>query len=201
MTLFYEEHTVGKTNLPWGPQANTQYDCLMTKPTKWHVRPTKTQIRLGTCPIWSESLLSAWRKFRSLATHWAPSKDSDQTGRMPRLIWVFAGRTCHFVGFVMTHEVAHIYNTYKTNTIFTMNFDSLNYIHKSILHTWFSTSYIFLWRNPNSVHFWRKLGDYSKSLVWSMPNSSERFPNFVLECTGWNQMKTFSLLSEWCLYM
>ena len=26
---------------------------------------------------------------------------TDQTGRMPRLIWVFAGRTCHFVGFVM----------------------------------------------------------------------------------------------------
>ena len=25
----------------------------------------------------------------------------DQTGWMPRLIWVFAGCTCHFVGFVM----------------------------------------------------------------------------------------------------
>ena len=34
---------------------------LMTKPTNWHVRPAKTQIRL---------------------------------------FWVFAGRTCHFVGFV-----------------------------------------------------------------------------------------------------
>ena len=55
---------------------------LMTKPTKWHVRP-----------VWSESSLSAWRKLRSLATHWAHSEDSDQTGRMPRLIWVFAGRT------------------------------------------------------------------------------------------------------------
>ena len=31
----------------------------------------------------------------------ADSKDSDQTGRMPRLIWVFTGRRCHFVGFVM----------------------------------------------------------------------------------------------------
>ena len=29
------------------------------------------------------------------------SDDSDQIGRMPRLIWVFAGRTCSFVGFVM----------------------------------------------------------------------------------------------------
>ena len=30
------------------------------------------------------------------------SEDSDQTGRMPRLIGVFAGRTCHIVGFVVT---------------------------------------------------------------------------------------------------
>ena len=29
------------------------------------------------------------------------TEDSDQTGRMPRLIWVFAGRTGHFVGFDM----------------------------------------------------------------------------------------------------
>ena len=26
---------------------------------------------------------------------------TDQSGWMPRLIWVFAGRTCHFVGFVV----------------------------------------------------------------------------------------------------
>ena len=65
----------------------------MTKPTKWHVRPAKTQICLGFCPVWSESLLSAWRKLGSLATQWAHSKDSDQTGQMPRLIWDFAGRT------------------------------------------------------------------------------------------------------------
>ena len=66
---------------------------LMTKPTKWHVRPAKTQISLDIRPDWSESSLSAWRKLGSLATHWAHSEDSDQTGRMPRLIWVFAGRT------------------------------------------------------------------------------------------------------------
>ena len=31
-----------------------------------------------------------------------PNEASDQPGhlQMPRLIWVFAGRTCHFVGFV-----------------------------------------------------------------------------------------------------
>ena len=29
------------------------------------------------------------------------SEDSDQTERMPRLIEIFAGRTCHIVGFVV----------------------------------------------------------------------------------------------------
>ena len=53
----------------------------------------RRQISLGIRPVWSESSLSAWRKLRSLATNWAHSKDSDQSGRMPRLIWVFAGRT------------------------------------------------------------------------------------------------------------
>ena len=63
-----------------------------TKPAKWHVRPVKTQISLGIRLVWWESSLSAWRKLGSLAIHWAHSEDSDQTGRMPRLIWVFAGR-------------------------------------------------------------------------------------------------------------
>ena len=66
-------------------QKNTSRD--MTKPTKWHLRPTKTQLTLGIRPVWSESSLFAWRKLGSLATHWAHSEDSDQTG--------------HFVGLVM----------------------------------------------------------------------------------------------------
>ena len=53
--------------------------------------PAKTQISLGIHPVWSKSLLSAWRKLGSLATYWAHSEDSDQTGQIPRLIWVFAG--------------------------------------------------------------------------------------------------------------
>ena len=57
------------------------------------VCPAKTQISLGIRPVRSESSLSAWRKLGSLATHWALSEDSDQTGRMPSLIRVFAGRT------------------------------------------------------------------------------------------------------------
>ena len=43
--------------------------------TKWHVRPAKTQISLGIRPVWSESLMSAWRNLGSLSTHWADSED------------------------------------------------------------------------------------------------------------------------------
>ena len=61
----------------------------------------KVPISLGINPVWSETLLFALRSLGSLATHWEHSKDSDQTGRMPRLISVFGVRTGHFVGFVM----------------------------------------------------------------------------------------------------
>ena len=80
-------------------QLQIQMSCRMTKPTKWPVHPAKTQISLGIHLVWSESLLSAWRNLWSLTSHWEHSEDTDQTGRMPRLIWVFAGRTGDFVGF------------------------------------------------------------------------------------------------------
>ena len=73
----------------------------LIKLTKWHVRPAKTEISLSIRPVWSESSLFEWRKLGSWATLWVHSKDSAQTGWMPRLIWVFAGHTCHFVGFIM----------------------------------------------------------------------------------------------------
>ena len=63
------------------------------KPTKWHVRPAKTQISLGIRPAWPES---------SLCAQWVakdPSflnEDSENSGHQSS-----AGRTCHFVGFVM----------------------------------------------------------------------------------------------------
>ena len=66
------------------------------------VRPAKTRIRLGGCPVWSESSLCAQWVAKDLLFLHGDSEDSDQTGRMPRLIGVFAGRTCHIVGFVVT---------------------------------------------------------------------------------------------------
>ena len=44
------------------------------KTNKMTLRPAKIQISLGIRPVWSESSLSAWRKLRSLATHWADAQ-------------------------------------------------------------------------------------------------------------------------------
>ena len=70
------------------------------KRTPGQVRPTKTQISLRIRAVRSEFSFSAWRNFASLAIQNAPSEDSDQIARMRRLIWIFAGRTCHDVRFL-----------------------------------------------------------------------------------------------------
>ena len=54
----------------------------------------------GLCLNFFSSIIA-----ESLATYWAHSEDSDQTGRMPRLTWVFAGRTGHFGGFVVRRHI------------------------------------------------------------------------------------------------
>ena len=65
------------------------------------MRPAKTQLSLGIRPVWSEAFLCAqWIAKDPVFLH-ADREDFDQIGRMPRLFWVFAGRTCHFVGFVV----------------------------------------------------------------------------------------------------
>ena len=53
----------------------------------------KTQISLGIHPVWSESLLCAQWVAKGLVLLQADREDSDQTGRMRRLIFEFAGRT------------------------------------------------------------------------------------------------------------
>ena len=73
--------------------SNHHLSHLMTKPTKWHVRPAKAQISLGICPVWSESSLCTQWVAKDPSFLHVDSEDSDQTRWMTRLIWVFAGRT------------------------------------------------------------------------------------------------------------
>ena len=78
---------------------------LMTKPTKLHVRPAKTQISLCMRPVWSESSLSAWRKLGSLATYWVDVQ-ADLSLRWAHMPF------CWFC-----HEMAQIFNgNYCTGT-------------------------------------------------------------------------------------
>ena len=91
------------------------YEPRHDKTNKVRVRPAKTQISIGIRPVWSESSLSAWGNHGYLTTHWAQSKDSDQTWRMPRLIWVFAGRiltllvlSCRGSYWFKTCRVCHV---------------------------------------------------------------------------------------------
>ena len=76
---------------------------LMTKPAKpakLHVRPAKTQISLGICPVWSESSLYTRINVGCLASHWAHSEDwSDWVDSKADLSlrWAYS----HFVGFIM----------------------------------------------------------------------------------------------------
>ena len=72
----------------------------MRKHTFWHVRLAETQISRRMHTVWSESSLSAWRNFASLAIQNASSEDSDQTVWMRRLIWSFAGRICPMLRFL-----------------------------------------------------------------------------------------------------
>ena len=62
----------------------------MTKPTKWHVRPTRSQISLGIRPVWSVSSQCAqWAAKDSSFIH-ADSEGSDQTGRGTCHLWVLS---------------------------------------------------------------------------------------------------------------
>ena len=76
----------------------------MTKPTNWYVCPAKTQ-------IWdSDQFRLTQSEQSSLCTQgsfmWTAK--TDQTGRMPRLIWVFKGCTDDFVGFVVLRLIYYI---------------------------------------------------------------------------------------------
>ena len=62
---------------------NQQNDCA----------PSEDSDQPGHRPVWSESSLCAQWVAKDPSFLHADSEDSDQTGRMPRLIWVFAGLT------------------------------------------------------------------------------------------------------------
>ena len=93
------------------------------KTNKVSVRPAKTQISLGIRPVWSESSLRAQWVAKDPSFLHANSEDSDQTGQMPRLIWVFAGRTLTLLvlsccgSCVKFVAISFLLNRYKKNKL------------------------------------------------------------------------------------
>ena len=133
--------------------------CRTTKPTKWCVHPgAKTQISLGIHTVGSESSLSAWRSIGSLAPHKVHREGSDQTGRMPRLIWV---RWVHRSFCWFCHAAAHISirnkrqaNCFKSVDIVLILTDMVaNYIlyHQGKLHMVHIKSMKFLQKKTNEL--------------------------------------------------
>ena len=86
---FFHAHN-GDLGSDW---ADAQADLSL----RWAKTPTSLCIR----PVWSESSPCAKWVDEDTSFFHAHNEDSDQTGRMPRLIRVFAGRTYYFVGFVV----------------------------------------------------------------------------------------------------
>ena len=71
----------------------------MTKPTKWHVRPAKTQITLGIRPVWSKSSRCAqWVAEDPMFLHADSEVWSDWADAKADLSLRWAHS--HFVGFV-----------------------------------------------------------------------------------------------------
>ena len=80
-------------SLGWAHMSESTFSHVMAEKklpaTSWQNQQNSmcTQRRLVGLiiyPVWSESSLSAWRRLESLATHWAHSKKTDQTGQMAR---------------------------------------------------------------------------------------------------------------------
>ena len=76
------------------------------KTNKMSKRPAKTQISLGICPVWSESSLCAQWVAKDPSFLHADRVDSDQTGWMPRLIWVFT--ECTVILLVLSCRGSHV---------------------------------------------------------------------------------------------
>ena len=91
----------------------------MTKPTKWVC--AQHRLRLAWASAQSDQSLRCPHEESLGPTQWTHSEDSDQTGRMPRLIWVFAGRTLILFVFVMSWLISStilFYSYFLTFLIF-----------------------------------------------------------------------------------
>ena len=148
-----------------------QMSHLMTKPTKWHVRPAKTQISLGLCPVWSASSLFMWRKLGSLISYplsaqrrlWSDWVDA-QADLSFRWVHMPFCWFCHEVAQIATDSDNYTPNYieskifhYKLNTSRTSNLFNFILQHESEF-----TAHVWNWmlqkeyKNCNIKGYWHK---------------------------------------------
>ena len=85
----------------WATARQNQQNGMLRPVKTWiSLRILKTRISVRICTVWSVSSLLLNRYVRTQGFFMWTVK-TDQTGRKPRLIEVFTGRTGHFVGFVL----------------------------------------------------------------------------------------------------
>ena len=177
-------HTIKRfafASVPWEMSINrTTNEPRHDKTNKMTVRPPKTQISLGIRPVWSESSLCAQWVAKDPRFLLADIEESDQTGRMPRLIWVFAGRTlCWFC-----HVAAQMYiiaaKSDKYVGIIHINF-SLRMLLNSVV---FCVSWRHLWMKigENPVPDTRLIREMALCERHAAPRFSDKFSNI----STWN---------------
>ena len=134
-------------------QGTTTFEPPHDKTNKITVRPVKTQFSLGGA-----------QQVKDPGVLHVDSEDSDQTGRMPRLIWVFAGCTVILLIFVMRQH-----SFLLANGLVVFHFHSM-YFSDSAKNYWNNLDRL---KNPTEKK--KKKGLLSKSVrfwceTWSPPS-------------------------------
>ena len=137
------------------------------KTNKMTVHPAKTQISLGIRPVWSEpSLCANWVAKDPSFVH-ADSEDSDQTG--PRLILVFAGRTCHFVGLPWGGSFHYVKTDQDSETVCIISFKKNN---ENVSVFWFYAGMLWFFPHFQGISWLMK---NTKGQCYSEPDVGMRF--------------------------
>ena len=159
------------------------------KTNKMTVRPAKTQISLDIHPVWSESSLCAQWVAKDTSFLHADSEDSDQTGRTTRLIWVFTGCTCHFVGFVTRQLkcfacddvcLCTINTEISLSSIKKKMFKWLNCLKNYLLLGWMALQDCFTHFKPIQSSWWELVERFQRETSWLSTSRTWRlFPHEV----------------------
>ena len=144
--------------------SDNTYEPRHDKTNEVSVRPAKTQISLAIRPVWSVLLCAQWVAKDPSFLH-TDSEDSDQTGWMPRLIWVFAGNTTTLL--VLSWGGSIICLKHLQNTHFLKGSHEDNYLFdknvKHIILSSFMFAYAVLRCRPRclcSFPIWASSWDY-----------------------------------------